>query len=195
MKLDDVVQEIIDESKVVMLITRPHLRAMLGYYIIKKILELPDTEGLYVALNIPHSTVERKLKKLGADPSRIFFIDCITSSIKPVETTERVIYLDSPNLVLLEGTLKHALQILSGERNFVYIESISTLLAYNSYQSFIKFLRMITNEIRLYGLVGIIFMLDKELQDVEFSQATTFVDDVIDLRDIREEDLRSGTSS
>lgn len=190
MKIDEVARNMVDESKVVMLITRPHLRTMLGYYIVSKILEIPGTEGLYVALNIPHSTVERKLKKMGADTSKIFFIDCITSSIKSVETTERAIYLDSPNLILLEGTLKHALQILSGERNFVYIESVSTLLAYNSYQSFIKFLRMVTNEIRLYGLVGIIFMLDKELQDVEFSQAMTFVDDVIDLRDIREEDLR-----
>ena len=106
-----------------------------------------------------------------------------------METTDKVIYLDSPNLVLLEGTLKHALKVLSGEQNFVYIESISTLLAYNSYQSFIRFLRMITNEIRLYGLVGIIFVLDKELQEVEFSQATTFVDDVIDMRNVTLEDL------
>jgi len=72
----------------------------------------------------------------------------------------------------------------------VYIESISTFLAYNSYQAFIKFLRSITNEIRLYGLVGIIFMLDKELEEVEFSQATTFVDDIMDLRYLTMEDLR-----
>ncbi len=172
-----------------MLLTKPHVRAKLGYYIVTKLLSIPNTDGMYLALNIPHSTVEREIKKRGADPSKIFFVDCITSSIKPVETTDRVIYLDSPNLMLLEGTMKHALQVLSGERNFVYIESISTLLAYNSYQSFIKFLRMATNEIRLYGLVGILFMLDKELKDVEFSQATTFVDDVVDLRNVTVEDL------
>ncbi|GEM_PF-484028 len=195
MKVDNLIRDIIEDSKVVMLITKPHMRAVLGYYIVSKLLEDPETQGLYIALNIPHMTVERKIKKYGGDPSRIFFIDCITSSIKPVETQDRVIYLDSPNLVLLEGTMKHALQVLSGEKNFVYIESISTLLAYNSYQSFIKFLRMITNEIRLYGLIGIIFMLDKELQEVEFSQATTFVDDVVDLRDITMEDLQRDTSS
>ncbi len=187
--VDKIIGDIIDDSKVVMLLTQPHVRAKLGYYLVSKLLKIPKTEGLYLALNIPHITVEREIKKRGADPSKIFFIDCITSSIKPVETTDKVIYLDSPNLVLLEGTLKHALKVLSGEQNFVYIESISTLLAYNSYQSFIRFLRMITNEIRLYGLVGIIFVLDKELQDVEFSQATTFVDDVIDMRNVTLEDL------
>ena len=189
MNLDKIIQEILDDAKVVMLITHPHLRAKLGYYVVSKLLMQEDTQGLYIALNIPHATVEKKIEKMGGDTSRLFFIDCITSSIKPVETSDRVIYLDSPNLVLLEGTIKHALKILSGERNFVYIESISTLLAYNSYQAFIKFLRMITNEIRLYGLVGIIFILDKELQEVEFSQATTFVDDVIDLRSLTPEDL------
>ena len=192
MNLDNVIQEILDDSKVVMLITRPHLRASLGYYIVARMTAMEDTEGLYLALNIPHKTVERKIKNFGGNPDKIFFIDCITSSIKSVETTQRVIYLDSPNLVLLEGTIKHALQILGGMRNFVYIESISTLLAYNSYQSFIKFLRMLTNEIRLYGLVGIIFMLDKELQDVEFSQATTFVDDILDLTNISIDDLAVG---
>lgn len=190
MKVDDILTEIIDEGKVVMIIAKPHIRTKLGYYIVSNLLKRQDTEGVYIALNIPHSTVEKNLKKLGADSSKVFFIDCITSSIKPVETTGRVIYLDAPNLVLLEGTLNHAINALSGEENFVYIESISTLLAYNSYQSFIRFLRKITNEIRLYGMVGIIFMLDKELEEVEFSQATTFVDDVIDLGSITLDDLR-----
>jgi len=190
MNVDEIIDDIIEDSKVVMLITKPHLRAKLGYYIVSRLLKREGTEGVYISLNIPHTTVERKLKKLGADPSKVFFIDCITSSIKAVNTTERVIYLDSPNLVLLEGTLRHGIKTLSGEENFVYIESISTLLAYNSYQSFIRFLRKITNEIRLYGMVGIIFMLDKELQEVEFSQATTFVDDVVDLRDITQEELQ-----
>ncbi len=190
MNTEQIVKEIIEDSKVVMIITKPQVRTKLGYYIVSRLLEIPNTEGLYLALNIPHTTVERELKKRGADPSRVFFIDCITSSIKAVETTEKVIYLDSPNLMLLENVMKHGLKTLGGERNFVYIESISTLLAYNSYQSFIRFLRMITNEIRLYGLVGILFVLDKELQEVEFSQVSTFVDDVIDLQNVTLEELQ-----
>ncbi len=190
MNLDKIIEDIIDDAKVVLLITKPELRTTLGYYIVSKLLKMPDTSGLYIALNIPHTTVEKRIKKYGGDPGRVFFVDCITSSIKPVDSAENVIYLDSPNLVLLEGTMKHALKMLDGERNFVYIESISTLLAYNSYQAFIRFLRTVTNEIRLYGLVGIIFMLDKELQEVEFSQATTFVDDVIDLTELTKEDLQ-----
>ncbi len=189
--LEEVVEEIIEESKIVLVLTKPELRSLLGYAIVAKLLKREDTSGLYIALNVPHTTVERKIKKLGGDPSRIFFIDCITASIKPVEERDNVIYLDSPQLVLLEGAIKHGLRVLNGERNFVYIESVSTFLAYNSYQAFIKFLRTITNEIRLYGLVGIIFMLDKELEDVEFSQATTFVDDIVDLRHLTLEDLQA----
>jgi len=189
-KLKEIVEEIIDESKIVLVLTKPELRSMVGYAIVAELLKNQDVSGLYIALNVPHSTVEKKIKKLGGDPSRIFFIDCITASIKPVEEKDNVIYLDSPQLILLEGAIRHGLRMLNGERNFVYIESISTFLAYNSYQAFIKFLRSITNEIRLYGLVGIIFMLDKELEEVEFSQATTFVDDIMDLRHLTMEDLR-----
>ncbi len=188
-KLSELVESIVEDSKIVMILTKAELRTLLGYKIVAHILKQEDTTGLYVALNIPHSTVERRIAKLGADPSKLFFIDCITASIKSPEERENVIYLSEPSLILMEGALKHGLRVLDGERNFVYIESISTFLAYNSYQSFIKFLRMITNEIRLYGLLGIIFMLDKELEDVEFSQATTFVDDIMDLRDLTREDL------
>ncbi len=189
-KLKEIVKEIIEESRIVLVLTKPELRSQVGYAIVSHLLQDENTFGLYIALNVPHTTVERKIKKLGGDPSKLFFIDCITASIKPVEERDNVIYLDSPQLVLLEGAIRHGLRMLQGERNFVYIESVSTFLAYNSYQSFIKFLRTITNEIRLYGLVGIIFMLDKELEDVEFSQATTFVDDIVDLRHLTWEDLQ-----
>jgi len=188
-KLKEIIDEMIDESKIVMVLTKAELRALLGYTIVAHLLKDENTQGLYVALNIPHSSVERKIKKMGADPSKLFFVDCITASIKTPEQRENVIYLNEPSAMLLEGAIKHGLKVLEGERNFVYIESISTFLAYNTYQSFIRFLRMITNEIRLYGLVGIIFMLDKELEEVEFSQVTTFADDIVDLRDLTREDL------
>ena len=188
-RLKEIIDDMLDESKIVMVLTKAELRTLLGYTIVAHLLKDECTQGLYVALNIPHSAVEKKIKKMGADPSKLFFVDCITASIKTPEEKSNVIYLNEPSAILLEGAIKHGLKVLEGERNFVYIESISTFLAYNTYQSFIRFLRMITNEIRLYGLVGIIFMLDKELEDVEFSQATTFVDDIVDLRDLTREDL------
>ena len=188
-KLKEIIDGMLDESKIVMILTKAELRTLLGYAIVAHLLRDESTNGLYVALNIPHSAVEKKIEKMGADPLKLFFIDCITASIKIPEERDNVIYLNDPSGMLLEGAIRHGLKVLNGERNFVYIESISTFLAYNSYQSFIKFLRMITNEIRLYGLVGIIFMLDKELQDVEFNQATTFVDDIVDLRNLTREDL------
>ncbi len=188
-RLDEIIDSMVDDSKIVMVLTKAELRTLLGYKIVAHLLKQENTKGLYVALNIPHLTVEKRIRKLGADPSKLFFIDCITASIKSPEERENVIYLSEPSIILMEGALRHGLRVLDGERNFVYIESMSTFLAYNSYQSFIRFLRMITNEIRLYGLIGIIFMLDKELEDVEFSQATTFVDDIIDLRDLTREDL------
>ncbi len=194
-KLKKIIERIIDESKVVMVITKPDLRAPVGYNIIAELLSMGEIQGLYVSLNIPHITVERKLQKLNVNTSKLIFIDCITASLGIMEEKENVIYLDSPELILLEGAIKHGLRTLEGEKNFVYIDSVSTLLAFNSYQSFIRFLRMITNEIRFYGLIGIIFMLDKELQEVEFSQTTTFVDEIINLKDLSKEDLMRETSS
>ncbi len=188
-KIKEIIENMLDDSKIVMVLTKAELRTLLGYAIVAQLLKDENTSGLYVALNIPHSTVEKRIRKMGADASKLFFVDCITASIKTPEEKENVIYLNEPSAILLEGAIKHGLKVLEGERNFVYIESISTFLAYNTYQSFIRFLRMITNEIRLYGLVGIIFMLDKELEEVEFSQATTFVDDIIDLRNLTREDL------
>ncbi len=187
--LKEIIDEMLDDSKIVMVLTKAELRALLGYTIVAHLLKDDNTQGLYVALNIPHTSVEKRIRKMGADPSKLFFVDCITASIKTPEERNNVIYLNEPSAMLLEGAIRHGLKVLEGERNFVYIESISTFLAYNTYQSFIRFLRMITNEIRLYGLVGIIFMLDKELEEVEFSQVTTFADDIIDLRNLTREDL------
>ncbi len=188
-ELHQIIEKIISDSKVVMIITKPELRVSLGYHIVGNLLSIKDTQGLYVSLNTSHITVEKNLQKLGADPSKLIFIDCITASLGNVQERQNVIYLDSPELILLEGAIKHGLRALGGSKNFLYIESVSTLLAYNSYQSFIRFLRVITSQIRFYGLIGIIFMLDKELEDVEFSQTASFVDEIINLSNLTNNDL------
>ncbi len=61
--IDNLVNDMLDESMVIMLLTKPHIRAKNGYYLVSKLLKISGTEGLYLALNIPQSTVKREIKK------------------------------------------------------------------------------------------------------------------------------------
>jgi hypothetical protein len=175
----------LEESKIIMVKVLPSQRAAIGYRIVADLLKMGDVEGIYVALNVPYNIAKKNIEKLGGDANRLFFIDCITASIGTIEEQPNVVFLDSPSFILLENALKHGLKVVRGRMNFVYMESLSTLLGYNSFTSFLRFLRKVTNEIRLYGLVGIIFMMEKELDEVSFSQVSAFVDEIVDLTAIR----------
>lgn len=138
-------------------------------------------DGVYVTLNKPYFSLKRMLTKEGIDLNKIYFIDSITMQVGgEVLDEDKCFYLSSPDPVQLQVTIERAMDLITSNNRFIYIDSLSTISLYKSFETLIKFLRHITGKIRLRGFVGTIFTLEKEMDETYYSQITLMCDEVIE---------------
>ena len=138
--------------------------------------------GIYVTLNKPYFSLKKNLSKEGIDLTKLVFIDCLTRQLGGSEVdANRCIYLNSPDPVLLQVSIERAMDLVHSETRFIYLDSLSTISLYKSYETLMKFLRHITGKIRLRGYVGTIFTIEKELDESYLSQISLMCDDVIEV--------------
>ena len=139
-------------------------------------------EGIYVTLNKPYFSLKKILSKDGVNIKKMIFIDCITLQLGGETIDEdRCFYLTSPDPVQLQVTLERAMDIVTAENRFIYLDSLSTISLYKSFETLIKFLRHLTGKMRLRGFVGTIFTLEKEMNESYYSQISLMCDEVIEV--------------
>lgn len=139
-------------------------------------------EGVYVTLNKPYFSLKKMLGKEGVDLNKLYFIDSITMQVGgEVIDEDRCFYLNSPDPVQLQVTIERAMDLITSDNRFIYIDSLSTISLYKSFETLIKFLRHITGKIRLRGFIGTIFTLEKEMDETYYSQITLMCDEVIEV--------------
>ena len=139
-------------------------------------------EGIYVTLNKPYFSLKKLLTKDGVDLSKLVFIDCITLQLGGETIDEdRCFYLNSPDPVQLQVTIERAMDLVTSDNRFIYLDSLSTISLYKSFETLIKFLRHLTGKIRLRGFVGTIFTIEKEMDESYYSQISLMCDEIIEV--------------
>jgi len=137
---------------------------------------------LYVAINQPYSRMLHLMQKRDVDVDRVFFIDCITeTSGGKAERAGNCLYVNSPsNLTELSIAISQALQAIPGQK-FLFMDALSTLIIYNTPNSFAKFAHFLMTRVKLMGLNGIFMVVEKEMEDQVFSRISQFSDRIIRL--------------
>jgi hypothetical protein len=77
--------------------------------------------------------------------------------------------------------IEQAMDRIYAENRFIYIDSLSTISLYKSFETLLKFIRYITGKIRIKGFIGTIFSVEKEIDDIYYSQISLMVDEVIEV--------------
>jgi len=138
-------------------------------------------EGVYVTLNKPYFSLKRMFAKEGIDLSKLYFIDGITMQVGgDVIDEDRCFYLNSPDPVQLQVTIERAMDLITSNNRFIYLDSLSTISLYKSFETLMKFMRYVTGKIRLRGFVGTIFTLEREMDETYYSQISLMCDEVIE---------------
>ena len=142
--------------------------------------------GTYVTFNRPYTTLKKFIEDQGLDMSKLFFIDLITESAggkADRNSSDRCFYVSSPkNLTELSILIEQAmLRLPRTENRFVFIDSISTMLIYNDADTVLRFIHALTGKMRLLGITGIIFLLEKESDEKFMAQVAQFCDRVINI--------------
>lgn len=181
-------------NKVVLFIVEAKDYQKAGMEIVKTIIMLNKFSGIYITTGRPHAVIAELMKKAGIDTTRVFFIDCVTRMYlapkgivlgKPgMEMTESCLYLTSPsNLTELGVALSQALaEIKSPQNKFIFVDSLSMLLLYNDESTVIKFIHFLTTRVKLFGLIGIIMVMEKIVREDLFTALHELCDAIVEVK-------------
>lgn len=139
------------------------------------------TPGVYVTINKPYTDL---IKGLSMVPENVHYVDSITALTgRGTPEVPRVTYLDSP-LALVEMNLAIAdeLKKVVSNTKFLVVDSISTLLVYNSPQSVEKFCHTVIAKNRSENVVGVFLLIESEEHRSVVDTLAQFVDNVVFVR-------------
>ncbi len=138
-------------------------------------------EGIIVTLNKPYFSLKKMFEKEGVRLENLYFIDCITRQLGGEEVdTERCIYLNSPDPVQLQVAIERMMDLVTADNRFIYLDSLSTISLYKSFETLIKFLRYLTGKLRLRGFIGTIFTIEREMDESYYSQISLMCDAIVE---------------
>ncbi len=135
-------------------------------------------KGVYVTLNNPSKHLMQSLKGADVDISRLRFIDCIGKTVGVCEEHEHCLHLESPKaLTKLSFVLFHSLN--GGGVDFLYFDSITTLLAYNNQLLAYEFLHNLISKLRDLDMHGVFVTVEDEKTNSMIPVLTQLCDGVI----------------
>ncbi len=132
-----------------------------NYFILKYLTKTLKLKGIHVTLNASYKSLSNDLKSNGTNTENLFFIDGISKTQEKVSNTKNCIFIQSPR-GLTELSLAITDTINTGDYDFLFFDSISTLLIHNELRTAEKFSHYLINKLKHLDLRGIIISLDEE---------------------------------
>lgn len=123
---------------------------------------------IYVCLNKPVTSIKKDLEKRGVNTDKFYFIDCVTASVSKVKNAKNILYTSSPeDLTGLDIAIDHFLEKIF-EKKYLFIESLRTLLIYNSENVIERFItRLIAKTEKLGADVAVVMVKGRNFELVE----------------------------
>jgi len=148
--------------------------ALAGYLTKKR-----KMSGVYITMNKPYKNMVATLEKEGVDTKKIFFIDAISGIIGDKKSANgNCVMLPSPGSLTEMGIVISKVCDKKNPR-FMIMDSLSTLLLYNNQRATLKFVHYVTTQLRKCAWPGIIFSLEKDIEEKILTSMTQFCDKVI----------------
>jgi KaiC/GvpD/RAD55 family RecA-like ATPase len=119
--------------------------------------------GIYVTLTKPYMNLRENFENNGVNISRLYFIDCISLKEGKRQETDNCTYISGPTS-LTELSLAITAAANTGKLDFLFLDSVSSLLMYNDRASSAKFFHYLISKMLSYEIGGVIlaFRQDKE---------------------------------
>jgi len=182
-QIDEILRKL-KPNKVILFIIDPKKYHSIHLKILRGIIEVKKFSGIYITVNKPYDSLVKYLKENGISTENVFFIDAISKSVsQEIRLTENCLYIPSPShLTDLGIALTQALEnIERKEEKFLILDSISTLLIYNDFETVAKFVHFIVSRLRVFGLVGLIISVEKILDEKMINILMEICDEVIEI--------------
>jgi len=148
-----------------------------------------NDKGIYVSSNRPTNDLAEKLLAYNFDlrkaleAGRICVIDLMSRSIGANEVRGGI-YVSSPSeLSATQMAIEKAFERINGEagKTWLLLDSISTLLVFNSPGALLQFLHFLIGRLRVLQFNGVIFTVEGSVEERTLATIRQFCDMVIKL--------------
>jgi len=123
-----------------------------------------EKTGVYVTASRPYRFISSEMQRRNINTDNILFLDCISAMAGEHSSgNEKCIFVENP--AALEEISMHINSLTSrikSDEKFLIMDSVSTLLIYNSTNSVKEFSMFLINKMRLEGLNGMLVIIEKE---------------------------------
>lgn len=127
---------------------------------------IKDNTGgcVYISISKPYDDMLRSLAERKIPEDDVFFIDCISIMAgRPTEKKDNVVFIENPaSLEEISMYVDRSIKKIKSNKKFLFLDSISSLLIYNSAKSTEEFVHLIVNKMRLNDVGGILLSVEKK---------------------------------
>jgi KaiC/GvpD/RAD55 family RecA-like ATPase len=118
---------------------------------------------VYVSLVKPASELDKYYKAAGVDNNKLYFIDAISKMYGGEKVnTKRITYTSGPlDIDAITASLRDMLASLGTGKKCVFLDSVSTVLLYNSLPRTLRFSQFLTTTLRSLGVTGVMVSIAK----------------------------------
>lgn len=137
-------------------------------------------EGIYITLSKPAIELEAIFRENGIEVSKIYFVDGITQMYGSKQI-ERVEYVLGPLAIdAISSSVYKLIPKIKSKKRFVFLDSITTVLLYNSLPRTLQFSNFLTETLKKKKLVGIVVSVSRGLANTKLiAQLEKLSDEVI----------------
>ncbi|WXG44582.1 MAG: ATPase domain-containing protein [Promethearchaeati archaeon SRVP18_Atabeyarchaeia-1] len=148
-----------------------------------------DDKGIYVSSNRSTKDLVEKLRVYGFDlresleTEKTYVIDLVSKSVGSSEVKGSLNVASPSELSATQMAFEKAVELLNCKRDdsWLLIDSLSTLLVYNSSGALLHFLHFLVGRLRVLGFDGAIFAVEGSVEGNVLSTVRQFCDEVIRL--------------
>jgi len=150
----------------------------------------PCMKGVYVTTNKPFIALRDMLEKEGVDIKNLVFIDCISRAITNslIELREVSLCNDEPSNCFFIKTPENLTDISIGiieaidDADFLFFDSISTLLLYNDAKNVTRFAHFLIGKMRIKKIITIFIIVDNPEEKGFICHISQFFDNVLKIK-------------
>jgi KaiC/GvpD/RAD55 family RecA-like ATPase len=118
---------------------------------------------IYITLTKPFTELDKLFKSNGINSDNLYYIDAISKMYgEDEEDTKKCIYTSGPlDIDSLSVSVKSLLSSIQSEKKCVFLDSVTTVLLYNSMPRTIRFSKFLTQTLKSVGVDGVMVSIAK----------------------------------
>ena len=149
-----------------------------------KVLQSMGYEGIYITLSKDYIELSKLFREAGIDLGKLTFIDGI-SQMYGIEKADapNVTYVAGPiSIDAISETISKIAPSIQKAKKFVFLDSITTVLLYNSLERTVKFSQFLSEALKKLQLVGIVVSVSRGFaNEALLKELTKLSNEVINL--------------